>query len=355
MDLRQLGWNEALARAFQPHAEQGHRPARVATEYTNELYRLYLEQGEVLGQLAGRLRHHAETRADLPAVGDWVAVTPLEGEDKAVIHAVLPRQSKFSRKVAGRVTEEQVVAANVTTILLVMGLDEDYSPRRLERYLTMAWESGAQPVVVLNKVDLCEDLAAREAEIASIAVGAEVIPISALQGTGLERLAAHVVPGATVALLGSSGVGKSTVINRLVGQEVLKTAEVRASDSTGKHTTTRRELILLPSGGLVMDTPGMRELQVWEAGAGVSGAFDDIERLAEWCRFSDCTHHEEPGCAVRAALDSGELEAARLESYFTIQRELQHLERRQDKLGQIEEKKKAKVIERAVRRMYRGK
>src|SRR5262249_2741993 len=298
-------------------------------------------------QLSGRLRHRAARSSDLPAVGDWIAFRERDGA--CVIQAVLPRHSRFSRKMAGRTTEEQVLAANVDKVLLLAGLDNDYNLRRVERYLAIAWESGAQPVVVLNKTDLCADVAARVLEAEGVALGAPVYAISSLTGEGLEQLEREIVPGKTVALLGSSGVGKTTLINRLLGKDVFATNPVRAGDDRGRHTTTLRTLILLPTGALVIDTPGLRELQIWESDEGLARAFDEIETLAAECAFSVCSHATEPRCAVRAAVEEGRLSAERLENFRKLQRELRYLERRQDVSAQLAEKRKWKGIHKAMR------
>src|SRR5581483_9584313 len=334
----------------------GIEPARVTLRHS-QIYRVSAERGDLLAEVAGRLRHHATGAHELPAVGDWVAIKPA-GAGKAIIRAVLPRSSKFSRKAAGRVSEEQVVAANVDTVLLVAGLDNDYSPRRIERYLVMAYESGAVPVVVLNKADLCPDaqIEARAAEVRSVALGVPVHIMSAAGGAGLEQLARYVVPGRTAALLGSSGVGKSTIINRLLGADALPTRPVREHDQTGRHATTHRELLIVPpgpltpEGGLIIDTPGMRELQLWDAGEGMHAAFDEIQTLAAACRFSGCSHHGEPGCAVEQAVIAGGLAAERLESFRKLQRELAWQETRIDKWAELERKRKWKTIHKAARK-----
>src|SRR5882762_7899391 len=319
MTLTELGWNDEFAAAYEPWRSKAHvHPGRVAIEF-NQIFRIYIEDGELDAVTAGRLKHRARGRAELPAVGDWVALRKRPEEDLGVIMAVLPRRSAFTRRAAGEVTGEQVVAANVDVVFVVMGLDRDYNVRRLERYLVMARESGASPVILLTKPDLCSDLAAHV--------------VNPKRGEGLEQLQGDLGAGTTATLLGSSGVGKSTLINRLVGADVLRTREVRASDSRGRHTTTHRELVVLPGGGLVIDTPGMRELQLWDAGDSVRETFDEIEALAPGCHFTDCRHRDEPRCAVKAAVAEGKVAAGRLESYIKVQEELATLARQQEERG----------------------
>jgi ribosome biogenesis GTPase len=325
--LADLGWNEGFAHDFEPWAAKADvRPGRVAIEF-NYLYRVYVEGRELEAAISGRLKHQATSRSQLPVVGDWVAVRKRPDEHRGAIVGVLPRRSHFSRKAAGSVADEQVVAANVNVIFIVMSLDADFSLRRLERYLLLARESGAAPVVLLTKPDLGDDVAAREAEVAALAGDVPVQVVSPKLSQGIERVAAYLSPGRTGALLGSSGVGKSTIINRLIGRDVRKTREVREADSKGRHTTTHRELIVLPNGGLVIDTPGMRELQLWDVGEAVRETFEDIEALAPQCHFSDCRHRDEPKCAVKAAVADGTLAAERLASYQKLQDELELLRR----------------------------
>jgi ribosome biogenesis GTPase len=336
--LQDLGWTDSHTTDFEPHAVEGFLPARVAEQHRGA-YILFTELGELRAEAAGRLEHEADADG-MPAVGDWVAIAARPDESAATIHAVLPRRTKFSRKVAGNASEEQVLAANVDAVFLLMSLNEDFNLRRLERYITMAWESGAQPVVVLTKTDLCPEFALRVLEVEAIAFGVPVHAISSLTGDGVELVRAHLAPGRTIALLGSSGVGKSTLVNTLAGEEVLATQPIREDDGEGRHTTTHRQLVLLPDGGLVLDSPGMRELQLWASSDGLAETFGDVEDIAAQCRFSDCAHGTEPGCAVQAALDDGTLSFDRWTSYKKLQRELAHLERRLDKRLQAEETKR---------------
>ena len=341
--LHDLGWTDSHTTEFEPHSRAGLLPARVAAQHRGA-YALLTELGELRAELAGRLSHEANGAGDLPAVGDWVAVVPRPEEGAATIQQVFARRTKFSRKVALAAAEEQVLAANVDAVFLVMSLNEDFNLRRLERYITMAWESGAQPVIVLTKTDLCPEWELRVLDVEAIAFGVPVHAISSLTGDGLDLVRDQLAPGRTIALLGSSGVGKSTLVNTFAGEELLATQEIREDDGQGRHTTTHRQLVLLPGGGLVLDTPGMRELQLWESSDGISETFSDVEELAAQCRFSDCAHGTEPGCAVQAALDDGSLPFPRWASYRKLQRELAHLERRLDKRLQAAERKRwAKV------------
>jgi ribosome biogenesis GTPase len=345
-----LGWDDRLAAAFAPYAAMGLTPARVVAQ--KGLNQISTGETELYADLSGKLRHELKgpgNAAGHPVVGDWVAVRLPAGEGRALIHAVLPRRSKFSRKAAGQRTDEQVVAANIDTLFLVSGLDGDFNPRRIERYLTAAWDSGAQPVVVLNKLDCCADPETCLLEVRAVALGVPVHRVSALLGTGCEELFGYLVPGRTVGLLGSSGVGKSTLINRLLGREAQRTGEVREGDDRGRHTTTHRELFLAPAGGLLIDTPGLREIQLWEGDQGIETSFGDLEALAETCRFADCKHDGEPGCAVAGAIATGALSADRLEGYRKLQKELRHLHLRQDDLARLQEKKKWKAIHKSMR------
>ena len=355
MRLADLGWDQQVAAAYEPWASRAdHVPARVAVEF-NHMYRVYVDGAEAEAVVSGRLKHHAESRGELPAVGDWVVMRKRPDEDRGSIVHVLPRRSRFSRKVAGHVTDEQVVAANVDVVFLVMSLDHDFSVRRLERYLLLARESGAAPVVLLTKPDLSDDVPGRIADVVAVTGDVPVHALNPRSGEGADALRGYVAAGGTCALLGSSGVGKSTIVNRLVGADVRKTRSVREADSKGRHTTTHRELVPVPGGGLLLDTPGMRELQLWSAGEGVEQTFDDVERHAASCHFSDCRHRDEPRCAVKAAVAGGVLSAERLESYLKLQDELAHLARQQDQRAQIEEKRRGRIGAKALRQSLRAK
>ena len=351
--LRDLGFDGAVAESFAPFAAQGLVPGRVVAGHTR-LLRVHTEEGEGLAEVAGSLRHQARGPEDRPAVGDWVALRPRPGGHRAVVQAVLPRRTAFVRRAAGERTVAQVLAANVDTVFLMMGLDGDFNLRRIERALVLAWESGALPVVLLNKADVCDDVPGRRAEVEAVAPGVPVRVIAAKPGEGLEALAPWLLPGRTVALLGSSGVGKSTLVNRLLGRERQKTREVLPADQRGRHTTTRRELVLLPGGTLLLDTPGLRELQLWSDGTGLEAAFGDVHELSSACRFTDCRHGSEPGCAVRAAVVEGRLDPARLDSFLKLQAELRALEIREDPLKRREERGRWKAIYKSLRHGERG-
>jgi ribosome biogenesis GTPase / thiamine phosphate phosphatase len=344
-----LGWVPELDEAFAPHAEQGFTPARVTVQ-NRGLYLVAGDEGELEAELTGRMRHDAGGGGELPAVGDWVALRPAQGDGRATIAAILPRRTKLSRKVPERELAEQVLAANIDVIFLVTSLNLELSLRRLERYLASAWESGAAPVILLTKSDLAEDAEAMRSEVEAIAFGVPVHVLSSLTGDGLDELLQYFTGHRTAVFLGSSGVGKSTLINALAGEELQATAEIRASDDRGRHTTVRRELIVLAGGGLVIDTPGMRELQLWETDEGMETTFADVTELMSKCRFSDCSHEREPGCAIRAALADGSLDRGRWDSYLKLQREQRALEIRLDKRLQADERKKRRAFARQMRR-----
>ena len=351
--LLALGWTPRFEALFEPHREAGLIPARVSLEHTH-IYRVLTGGEEWLARVVGRLRHNASSRADFPGVGDWVAVEPPSQAGDARIKAVLPRFSRFSRRAAGDPTEEQVVAANIDTVFIVGGLDHNFNPRRIERYLVVAWESGATPVIVLNKADLVDDPDVAVDEVRALAPAVDVHAVSARRPETLDLLRGHLGLGRTGALLGSSGVGKSSIVNSLVGHDLIRTHEVRESDSRGRHTSTHRQLVILPGGGLLIDTPGMRELQLWDTGS-LSETFIDVTDLAAQCRFRDCRHRDEPGCAVTAAVASGELPEARLESFRKLDVEREHAARQQDERAIIERKRQGRVGAKALRKHLKDK
>src|SRR4030043_486414 len=343
--LEDLGWDTFFQKNFQTLKISDSVPARVISESKGS-FQVFSQYGELTAKISGKMRYRAGAEKQYPAVGDWVVIKPLINEQKGIIHAVLPRKSKFSRKVAGERTEEQIVSANVDTVFIVSGLDggRNFNLRRIERYLTLAWSSGATPVIVLNKVDLCPDVNIYIRSVKDIAPGISVHPVSAKERIGLDALRDYLTKGKTAAFLGSSGVGKSALINSLLGIEKQGVGEVREDDRMGRHTTTKRELILLPGGSIVIDTPGMREIQMWAEEKDLQGAFHDIETLAKGCRFSDCSHNVESGCAVRATIDRGDLDPARLESYRKLQNELIYLASREEGSTRLYEKMKYKKI-----------
>lgn len=336
--IEQFGWSDALQQQFTPHAAAGLIPARIIVQQRG-LYEIVTELGELTATLAGRLAHDAED-GTLPVTGDWVAVQARPAERSATIQHVLPRSTTFTRRASGPgAARGQLVAVNVDVALLAASMNADLNARRIERYLATAWESGAQPVVVLTKADMCDDAKARLNEIEAVAMGAPVLAVSAVTGAGLDALRAYLKPGRTAVLLGSSGVGKSTLVNALAGREQMATQAIREDDARGRHTTSHRELVLLPSGALILDTPGMRELGLWDAGEGMSAAFADIEALATQCRFRDCGHVSEPGCAIVEALATGALDAARWQAYGKLQRELEFHVGKEDPKVQAESRK----------------
>lgn len=343
MNLEELGWDAFFAEAFEPYGKDNLIPARVSARHHGPC-ELFTELGPMGGIPSGKLADE-----ELPAVGDWVAVRPVEGEKKAVIEAVLPRRSAFTRKEAWQRTVAQVVAANVDTVFVVTAFGDDLNPRRLERYLTAAWDSGSNPVIVVNKSDVAEDPEAELLEVEPVLMGVPLHTVSAITGEGLEALDPYLGMGRTIALLGSSGVGKSTLVNRFAGREVLATGETRA-DGRGRHTTSHRELVPLPSGAVLLDTPGMRELQLWAGEEVLDTTFGEISALAAKCRFSDCAHEQEPGCAVREALSNGTLAEERFSSYRKLQRELRALEIRKDNRLRSEARKERARFARSQRK-----
>jgi ribosome biogenesis GTPase len=333
------------------YAARGLVVARVTASQRDQ-YRLEGSGSELAAEPSGALWHRAASRALMPVTGDWVAAR-IVGDGQAIVEEVLPRRTVFSRRAAGRREDEQPVAANIDRVFLISGLDAEFNPRRIERYLVLAFESGAEPVIVLNKTDVCPDVMEFIVEAAAISAGAPVVPASTRSPAGLDALRSFLTPGITVALLGSSGVGKSSIANTLIGEQRLPTGEVRAADSRGRHTTSRRELIALPNGAFLIDTPGMRELQLWASEESVEAAFDEIAALAAACRYRDCTHAGEPGCAVEAALLAGTLARERIQSYRKLQGEARRHEALTDPLAAQERKRKWKAIHKAMRQRHR--
>ena len=358
-DLSALGWDDGYEASFAAHRATGRVPARVVAVH-KETSIVRTSEGDRPAIVTGRFRFDALAPSEYPAVGDWVALDGLgDGHEgsPAVIAAVLPRRSAIRRSAAdasrrggGRLVDEQVIVANVDVAFLVAGLDGDLNLRRIERYLAVAWSSGVSPVHVLNKADVADDLEGRRLAVEALGPGVPIVAISARDGTGLEALDRWLAPGRTAVVLGSSGVGKSTLLNALLGEARQATQEVREDDSRGRHTTTHRELFRLPSGALLIDTPGIRSLEVVGADEGVGQTFEEIDELAAMCRFSDCRHDGEPGCAVRAAIEAGSLDPGRLAAWRKLDREAAHDARRSDPLAAAENRRKWKAIHKAVGR-----
>ena len=363
MSLTKLGWNAYFAAMWQAHEREDAWVAARVVSQQRGLWRIagnfnaaglgVRSFGECWAAPSGKMHAASEADGVWPAVGNWIVAEIPDGDQRATIHGVLPRRSQFVRKTAGKRIEQQVIAANVDTAFIVVALDGDFNLRRLERYLAQCWESGARPVILLNKADECRDFAERAAETERIAGGTPVLVLSARTRQGVKALDPFLVAGQTVVLLGSSGVGKSTLVNLLLGQEVRAVQPTNAKDSRGRHTTTARELFCLPGGAMVIDTPGLRELQLWDAADGLSETFADIDELAAECRFRDCRHENEPGCAVQAALETGTLDAACLENRRKLEREQEFLRRKMDPEARKEAHDKIKVLMRRVRQEYR--
>ena len=347
--LQDLGWGPFFQNQISD-APTGLFPARVAGQ-SHGIYRLLSARGDLSASITGKLAHEAVHSADLPVVGDWV-LARLADPAQAVIENVLECRTKLSRIAPGERTEEQVLAANVDAVFVVTSLTREFNPRRIERYLIQIWESGARPTIVLNKADLVQspDDFVRRAEEISLA---DVLLTSAATGSGIERLRARLGTGQTAVFVGSSGVGKSSIINRLLGNAVQAVRAVRAGDDRGRHATASREMLLLPDGGMIIDTPGLRELQVLADPSALGQTFPDVDRFASDCAFRDCKHVSEPGCAVKAAVEDGSLDGARLRAYHKLQRELDYAERRTDRSAQLAEKRKWKQIQKEYRRRYR--
>jgi len=345
MTLQSLGWSSF----FEAHLEDtGLRPCRVVSEGA-DLFLVHDGSRETFAMTRGRLRSH---RLFPPGVGDWVLVQPAD-EERYVIESILPRRTAMIRKQAGPSASAQMLAANVDRVLLVTSVNQDFSVRRLERYLTLVWESGATPIIVLTKSDLVDDAGPFRSEAERCALGFPVICVSSLSGDGIDDLRSLLAAGETMVLLGSSGVGKSTLVNTLGGVGVRDTKSIRVKDGKGRHATTDRHLIRLPSGVLLIDTPGLREVQLWATREAVEDTFPEVSDLAAHCRFRDCRHAGEPGCAVRAGIETGEIDAARLASLQRLRREVEHLERERSPLAASEHKRKLRSLFRAYRKRHR--
>lgn len=342
-NLKTYGWDSFFEAYFSEFSDDGYVPARVSVEHRN-YYELYSAAGELTAEKSGKLFYQAEDTNLLPAVGDWVVINPLQNENKAVIIAVLPRKSKFSRKKAGGTTEEQIVAANLDTVFIMSSLNQDLNLRRIERYLTLAWDNDIKPVLILSKADLVGDIFEKLALVQDAYPGTDVHAISSVKKAGIDELLPYFEGNKTAAVIGSSGVGKSTLINSILNWKKMEVSDISLYKDKGRHTTTHRELTLVPGGGLIIDTPGMREIQLWEGSEGLSELFGDIEQLALECKFTDCKHESEPGCAIKSAIKKGVLDEKRFKSYKKLLNEVSYFERKQDKKAQMEEKKKWKKI-----------
>jgi len=351
--VKNYGWNESWETKWsqQSNNEKLHASTagRILLEHKH-MYRVVTDEGEWLASLSGNFKHQAHERRDYPAVGDWVAVEKMPGEEKGIIRSILPRTSIFSRKVAGLATAEQIVAVNVDIVFLVMSLNLDFNVRRLERYIIAAWDSGANPIIVLTKKDLCDNHQTYVEQAQAIAIGVPIHVVSSVTGDGIATLQELLKDGKTAALLGSSGVGKSALTNALCGEDVMAVQNIRADDDKGRHTTTHRELFRMPGGGLIIDTPGMREFQMWDSGESLDTGFIDVEQFASSCRFTDCQHNNQPGCAVQEALKNGSLTNERYASYEKLKRELAFIERKANAAAQKTECGKWKQITKDMRK-----
>lgn len=353
--LHDYGWNllheENFTSIIKERKSPQYVPGRITLEH-KRMYRVTTELGEWLSVCSGSMEYEATERRDFPAVGDWVVVEKMPGEERGIIHAILPRTSVFSRKVAGSTIEEQLIAVNVDIALLVMSMNKDFNARRLERYLVAAYDSGAVPIVVLTKKDISEDPLYYIEEARNIALGADVYEVSNVTGEGIHQLRELLQDGKTAALLGSSGVGKSSLTNALLDEQRMDVQHIRSDDDKGRHTTTHRELFTIPSGGVIIDTPGMREFQLWDHGEGLDTSFKDIEALTEACKFNDCKHRQEPGCAVQNALSTGELTEERYASYLKLQKELAYIEQKTNHHARKQAQNKRKNISKKLRKHY---
>lgn len=350
-NLMELGWNDSLQEEFKNFKDE-YMVGRIAVEYKGS-YKMYTKIGEVSGSISGKMNYKSSKREDYPAVGDWVLIDKFNNlHETVVIHRILNRKSKISRKVAGSSFDEQIVAVNIDILFICMSLNDNFNLRRLERYVTTAWNSGALPVIVLTKTDLCTDLREKIIKTESVAPGIDIVNTSCFNTLDMDKLRRYLGTGKTAAFVGSSGVGKSTIINNLLEEEKQKTNIVSNIESKGKHTTTNRELIVLESGGIVIDTPGMRELHLFDAEDGFDNSFEDINELAKNCKFSDCTHTFEPKCAVQKAIEDGVMPKERYNSYLKLKKEAEFMKRKLDKKAQSDHKNKIKAINKELKRRY---
>lgn len=346
--LNSLGWNDFFDNSFKNFDSNTYKCGRISAENKTN-YSVLTGSGEIIGEVSGRYLFETERQSDLPKVGDWVVITLFNNNELAVIHQTLPRRTKISRKSADRKTDEQIIAANVDIAFIVQSLDDNFNINRLERYLSVVYQGGVKPVVILNKTDLRNDVE-EKVKLVKERTGIEnPVSVSALNRDGLDAITSMIKPGLTIVFIGSSGVGKSTLINALLGYDRFATNEVREQDSRGKHTTTRREMVLMPSGGILIDTPGMRELSLWNADNGLAQTFSEFDDYSESCKYSDCTHTHEIGCAVLSALEKGFIPKERYENYLKLRKELKYLESKQNISAQIEEKRKWKIIHKELK------
>lgn len=350
--LKTLGWNTFFEDKFEEYKNLGFVPGRIAVENKNN-FNVITETGEIIAEISGKLMFTAESNSKLPKTGDWVALSVFDNES-GIIHGVVERKTKVSRRKPGKTTDEQVIITNVDFIFIVQSLDNNFNINRLERYLATVYQSGAIPIIILSKSDLCDDIESKIEEIRQYHSEETIIALSSFENRGIDKIKELLEFGKTYAFLGSSGVGKSTIINKIVNEEIQKTTEVRTSDNKGKHTTTKRELIVLPEGGLLIDTPGMRGLKLWSAEDGISNTFAEFEEFAGECKYADCTHTHEANCAVINALNNNLIPQSRYDNYLKMRKELRYLESRIDYRIQLEEKRKWKEIQKSYKKYLKG-
>ena len=354
MELKELGWNSFFQNHFKQFEDGKNIPARVSS-IRKDTYQVFSEKGELRAKILGKIYNRSHSKSDFPVIGDWVVLDFDPSSDFSSISAILPRQSRFSRKVSGSrkrkssgIIDEQIIAANIDTVFIIMGLDRDFNVRRIERYLTLVFDSGANPVILLNKSDICKDTEDKIIKIESIALGIPIHTLSAKNHVGLDLLLKYLQKGQTVALVGSSGVGKSTLINSLLGEQRQKVENLSQSGRKGQHTTTTREMIFVPSGGMIIDNPGLREIQLSADQDGLKESFKDIEEIAQYCRFNDCQHDEEPNCSVKAAIEDGTIDANRYHNYLKLKQELWYLDQSKNKTSrQLEQAKWGKILKKS--------